>query len=289
MKQLKFPLQYGQAIVLQGNYSGSAADFSALARLTHTELLDNAGEIPHTVCEDCSWQPPEGLYPMFASGTVDAFYDAERRQCRLYVKTPERLHRNRLAVFIWQMSVAGAAVASVMRGNKAHLMHCSMLEKSGRALLLCGESGIGKSTSVRRYKAAGGTAIADDMVLLEHAPDGRLYAYRLPTWSACRENGLDGLDYPFAPPLEVAGVLAISRGEEREALEMISRAEYYAQIYRCSFFHYLWNCGQLPEAEKSLLASVLKESVDKIAAIFPPQAFMAHLDGDINATLGAIL
>lgn len=288
MKQLKLSLQHEQAIVLQGNYGGSAADFSTLARLTHTELLDDNSIVPHALCEDLHAELPTQLPQMFASGTVDAFYDPERRQCRVFVKTPERLHRHRLAVFIWQMSVTGGAAAAIQRGNKAHLMHCSMLEKSGRALLLCGESGIGKSTSVRRYKAAGGEAVADDMIMLEHAPDGKLYAYRLPTWSACRED-LSNLDYPFSPPLEVSGILAISRGLERESLESISPAEFYAQLYRCSFFHYLWNCGNLPAAEKTVLAGVLKESVDKMTAMFPPRAFMAHLQGNIAETLGAIL
>ena len=288
MDKVKFPLQHAQAIVLQGNYSGSAADFSVLARLTHTELLEQECAIPHAVCEDIGQQPPDGLVPMYISKVVDAFYDQSTRQCRLYVKRPEYLERHPLGVFIWQMSLIGASAAAIMRGSKVHLMHCAMLEKANRALLLCGESGIGKSTSVRRFKAAGGTAISDDMVMLEHASDGKLYAYHLPTWSACRE-GLEGLDYPFAPPLEVVGVLAISRDEQCESVKSISRAEFFAQLYRCSFFHYLWSCGNLPEAEKNLLASVIQESTGKMVSRFAPQAFFANLNGDIASTLKGLL
>ena len=48
--------------MLQGNYSGSAADFSALARLMHTDLLEQPKALPNVVCEDTEWKVPENLF-----------------------------------------------------------------------------------------------------------------------------------------------------------------------------------------------------------------------------------
>ena len=76
---------------------------------------------------------------------------------------------------------------------------------------------------------------------------------------------------------------------EQEKIEELSRVEFFAQLYRCSFFHYLWNCGNLPEADKQLLASVLRDSVEKIADKFAPRVLMAHLHGDISTTLRGVL
>ena len=291
MSQIKLPLQCGEAIVLQGNYDGSAADFSALARLTHTGLLANTEQVPHSVCENPDWQVPVHLHKLFNSGTVDVFYDSERKQCRMQIKTPDRLCRHKLGVFLWQISVIGASMCAILRGSKSHLMHCAMLEKDQRALLLCGESGIGKSTSVRRYREAGGQAVADDMVLLEYTSNDNIYVHRLPTWSSCRENAesLELLSYPFNPPLRLDGVLAISRGQECESIKPVSQAEFFAQIYRCMFFHYLNICGNLPDWEKKQLAQVLRTSCTELTKRYVPRAFFAHLQGNITETLKEIL
>ncbi len=287
MKYLTFPLQHEQAIVLQGDCSGSAADIALLARLTNTTLLENNTELPMVVWEEPGKRPPEDAACVYWTKTVKMVYNPEEQNFHLYLKDDSQLHRSIYGIFMWQLSTICAAASALLRGKNVQLVHCSMLEKDDQALLLLGESGIGKSTSVRRWQEAGNIACADDMVLLEYAEDGIL-VHRLPTWSACRVQ-LEGRLYPFDPPLKLKNVLAITRGSDHEYVGEISRAEFFAQLYRCCFFHYLPIAPNLPKKEQKMLADAIRKSTARLTDEFKPLAFFAHLDGDIAKTLGEFL
>lgn len=289
MKYCCLPLLQGQAIVLQGNYPDTAADPVILADLMCVSLRAEAPTVPAVVVwEDADRTPPHNAVFVYQSKTVHITYQAESQSFHFYMQDMARLQKTEYAILLWQLSVICAGTGMILRGSPVQMIHCSMLEKEDQSLLLLGESGIGKSTSAKRWAAAGGTATADDAVLLEYAADGGILVHRLPTWSACRLR-LDGRSYPFSPPLKLKNVLAVSRGEDREYIRAITKAEFYAQLYRCGFYHYLPIAGKLPPEEQKMLAAKIKDFTDILTNRHKPQALFAHLEGSIAETLGDLL
>lgn len=287
IKQLDFPLLQGGAITLQGGFSESAADLSLLARLVNIRLHEQLSDAPSVVGSGDALHVPDGAVCVYQCKTLNVWYDPEKKVFRVLLRDKSCLTQHVYGVFLWHLSVVYGALAALLQGKKVQLMHCSMLEKSDQALLLLGESGIGKSTSMRRWQESGGEAVADDMVLLEYLED-KIVVHRLPTWSACRIS-LDGRVYAYEPPLQLKNVLAITRGETEESVQEISKAEYYAQLYRCGFFHYAAIAQKLPPDVQKMLAALLRDFTDILTARFKPQAFFAHLDGNIKESLGVFL
>lgn len=104
-------------------------------------------------------------------------------------------------------------------GKRVCPLHGSAFAMADRdeAVVLFGQSGIGKSTAMRRAMSQGGRKISDDMLLLTISDDNRLFVQALPTWSGLWSSTLT----PEAKAqtqcyYEVKGVFALHRGEEDE-------------------------------------------------------------------------
>lgn len=182
-------------------------------------------------------------------------------------------------------------ISAILRGSKLAVVHGTLLElPDGRGVLLHAESTVGKSTTSRRWEAAGGKYTADDMILLEYdTPDG-IIAHPLPTWSRCAQS-LEGLCYPVEKCIPLAGVLVLSRakGDEPESIRTIPYPEYLCQVYQsCIYFHRLW-IKIFPEAEQKVLIDNYQACARKLCSLFPPRALMARLDGDLRETLKEFL
>ena len=188
-----------------------------------------------------------------------------------------------IPVGLWQLGLLTACISTVLRGARILPVHGALLAVSKGGLLLCGQSGMGKSTTSRRWRAAGGSVPADDMVLLECGGE-EVIAHPLPTWSRCRES-LEGASYPFEPALPVAGVFALARGEEREELKEAASREFFMSIYSacCCFASPLVRL--LPQEERERLLAAIRETADRLAEVSPPTALFAHLDGNLQKTL----
>ena len=70
-----------------------------------------------------------------------------------------------------------------MMARECSMVHGALMARDGRGVLLCGPSGIGKSTTAGRMKAEGFEVLADDCFLLRRSADGAYFARPLPTWS----------------------------------------------------------------------------------------------------------
>ena len=151
MQHNNMPLYNGGAIRLQGCYdSGSALNFEVLARLTHTELLHDDVNDAHVVVMAPGTPLPDNAILSYGSKSLQTVYDSELRQFRLYLKDGYPQQVPYYGVYAWQVSIVCACTAALLRGQPVLMMHCAMLERDGKAVLLCGESGMGKSTSTRR-------------------------------------------------------------------------------------------------------------------------------------------
>jgi hypothetical protein len=115
--------------------------------------------------------------------------------------------------------------------REAFLFHSSVIEHEGKAVVLFGPSGIGKSTAAKFSREWGYRVMASDQVYL-HINEGRLWASASPTRNP---------DIPRCPlswvtnPLEVKAMFALKRTGELEAKpldrpEMTRRL--FAEIFR---------------------------------------------------------
>ena len=114
--------------------------------------------------------------------------------------------------FVLQMTLVLGSLNALLKGREALLVHCSTLETERGAVLLFGESGMGKSTASRRWRAQGGKCISDDMALLDFSGGDQVYVRRMPTWSACREEKNEW-NYPADEELPLVDVLALGRSK----------------------------------------------------------------------------
>lgn len=160
------------------------------------------------------------------------------------------------------------------------LLHGALLAlpETGRAVVLFAESGVGKSTASRRFAAQGGTALADDKLLLTFLPDGRLVAQPTPTWSQLAP-GRD-ISVAFAAPVPVAAVLMLTRGEG-DRIEEAPEADWRITLCR-GFGNVLFNpVGWLPEeVRKAVMAAALPRA-EELRRRFGTRQLCGDLKGDI--------
>ncbi len=94
------------------------------------------------------------------------------------------------------------------------VVHATAVSAYGRALLICGPSGSGKSALALRLMALGAGLIADDRTLLRAQPDGPPLAERPPGLpSAIEARGLGVLSVDLSPRAPVVAVLDLTRPE----------------------------------------------------------------------------
>ena len=232
-----------------------------------------------SVCSDES--------PIFTTGPLAVFFNRKEQNFRLNFLYPlpelKLVHK----IYIYQVMITFGVLSAMLRGIKLIPVHGALLDNGSEALLLCGESGVGKSTTARRWRESGGQCYADDLILIDYSGE-EFFAHPLPTWSICKES-LEGQFYPFNRKLPLKSVLGLSRGEVREYIAPISEDDFLAQLYRSAFFHILAIGGCLPEKEQKQLGNTVWSGVENLAAKFPPCGLFAHLKGDLKSTLGGYL
>ena len=177
---------------------------------------------------------------------------------------------------------AHAAAIAKKENASFNLMHGALLEeKDNNCTLLFGESGIGKSTSVRRYRAGGGSACADDMFFL-YMKEGRFYARRMPTWSAV-VSGKNEKCYDFNTEFAVRRVLLLLRDDKVEHIGEVSIEQYKLSLLKSASETSNWLLPFMPE--RDAVVDHLLNFCSQVCRSYQPKAFFAHLDFDIMASL----
>ena len=223
---------------------------------------------------------PEQRHTLRSTPLTETAYSADWSHVLIagWKKTPKRPYYYRC--YVWQTALNYAGMNAILRGENAVLTHCAVLETERGAVLLFGESGMGKSTASARWRANGGKCVSDDMALLDFSGcDGEVFVRRMPTWSACRE-GKNEWNYPAGEELPLTGVLALGRSESgRDEIVKISTAQFFAQCYRSMFYWNLFYAKVLPEEKQTVLADRIHVWTERITSRFAPQALLTALEG----------
>jgi len=227
---------------------------------------------------------PQGSLFVVDHPTVQMVLE-ERTLCYRVFVQPELDMTERRLVSLFRFTVLLAILSGMFRSGRIAALHGVLLEDDdGRGMLLCGQSGIGKSTTMRRWKAGGGKVYADDLVLLEEDGTGGYMASPFPTWSRCRQK-LEGECFPVSHKVELKALLEATRSQTgREYIGEVTEVEYFSAVYNALFLHMGYLIKDHPEKYCGELAGKSKDFAVKLAGHFKPGAFFADLNADIRKT-----
>lgn len=204
-----------------------------------------------------------------------------------FIQTPTGRTPNYFAFEAQKLLLLAHASAIAKKENDSfNLMHGALLEEEKNSCtLLFGESGIGKSTSVRRYQSSGGKAVADDMFFL-YIKAGNFFARRMPTWSAV-VAGKNPDVYDFGTEFAVRRIFLLLRDEHEEHIGEVSPKQYSISLLKSASETSNWLFPFMPQVERNIAVDHLLSFCSRLCRKYPPQAFFANLNGDIMQTLGA--
>ena len=271
---------------MQADGPENAMSFDGFGELLCLKPETAGGEVAPDVELIAPGGMPEGRFVIRDQSLTEIAYavDWSRVLIAGWKKRPRRPHYYNCCV--WQAALICACMNALLRGVKAVPVHGAVLENERGAMLLFGESGMGKSTAFARWRSGGGAGYSDDMALMDFSgADGMIRLRRLPTWSACRE-GRNEWDYPAGDELPLACVLALGRSETGEdELVNLSPAQFFAQCYRSMFYWVLCYAKSLPADLQKRLADAVRSMTERVAAQYAPRALLTSLDGTRLAEL----
>lgn len=280
-RQIAIRLHDGSRIVIRAEGQETVIPFLGMAQLLCVKedaVTDESADV-ELIKPD---RMPEKRYTQRSTSLTDIAYAKDWNQVLIagWKREPRTpvYYRN----YVWQATLIFACLNSILHGGKALLVHCATLETDRGAVLLFGESGMGKSTASTRWRAYGGKCVSDDMALLDFSGEETVYVRRMPTWSVCRE-GRNEWNYPSREEIPLAGVLALGRSKSgHDEIVPISRAQYFAQCYRSMFYWFVFAAAALPDVMKERLASRVRMYTEIITGKFPPRALLSALEGNIT-------
>lgn len=86
----------------------------------------------------------------------------------------------------------GNCIAIIMTQRKKIVLHGSTVAMGDKTVLVCGDSGTGKSTTAMALIGKGGMLLADDISVLDVESDGMVYSYPgFPEQKLCRDAAVD--------------------------------------------------------------------------------------------------
>lgn len=284
-RRLTILLHNGGSIVIQADAPEEAIAFDGLGELLcRKPETDESAEAPDVELVEPG-EMPEKRHVIRDTGLTEIAYmdNWSRILIAGWKKTPRRTHY--YCCYVWQAALICAGMNALLRGENAVLIHCAVLETVRGAVLIFGESGMGKSTAFRRWHEDGRKGFSDDMALLDFSGDDGIHVRRMPTWSACREEKNEW-NYPANEELPLAGVLALGRSETgMDKITTLSPAQFFAQCYRSMFYWNLFYANNLPEEKQRFLTNRIRTQTEIIAGMFPPRALLTVPEGSGLAEL----
>ena len=189
MSELVLPLRTGSPLIVRDSAAGRPGCLNRLALLTGGKVRD-AVSAASPQCE-ITVEAPSGrsCSELAAWRRYALLLDRDNDGFVITLRKGETGSPPPIPVGLWQLGLLTACISAVLRGARILPVHGALLAVSKGGLLLCGQSGMGKSTTSRRWQAAGGSVPADDMVLLEYGGEelmeGASREFLMSIYSAC--------------------------------------------------------------------------------------------------------
>ncbi len=284
-RRLTIGLHDGGSVVMQADGPEEEISFDGLGGLLCLPVVESEQETADVELIALD-RMPEGCHLLKTTPLTEIVYTADWSRVLIagWKKKPRRKHY--YLCYVWQTALIYAGLNAILREENAVLVHCTVLETDRGAILIFGESGMGKSTASARWRANGGKCVSDDMALLDFSgSDGEIYVRRMPTWSDCRE-GKNEWNYPAGEEIPLVGVLALGRSETgHDEIVPLSPAQFFAQCYRSMFYWDLFYAKELPEEKQRILTDRIRALAELITKRFAPRALLTVLEGDLKTVI----
>ena len=173
-----------------------------------------------------------------------------------------------------------------MLKGEIYMVHGALMSKNGRCVLLCGPSGIGKSTTAGRMKAEGFEVLADDCFLLRRDGSGRYWARPLPTWSIYLFGKEALAECDARREFPVFRLFILGRREERyiplePKMALLGCANAFTDMVK-------WHTFRYPDDLASALIERALSAAERLTAELPCGALQLTLDCEISRLLPEI-
>jgi len=173
-----------------------------------------------------------------------------------------------------------------MLSRECSMVHGALMERNGRGILLCGPSGIGKSTTARRMADEGFRVLADDCFLLRRDGGGKYWARPLPTWSVYLFGKEALAECDARREFSVSRLFILGRREERfTALEpqmaLLGCANAFTDMVK-------WHTFRYPAALESALIDRALSAAETLTGELPCGALQLTIDCNISRLLPEI-
>ena len=192
---------------------------------------------------------------------------------RDFDETPAELEHSRWCN-VRRLAFQGMAPHILRR--ECFVVHGALLERDGKALLLCGPSGIGKSTTSLRL-AKSMTILADDCFCL-YRREGAWYARPLPTWSSYLFGKARLAKCEARHETRVARLVIIGRNAEKyteltPGEAMLGVANSFTEMVK-------WHVERFPEKLRSPLLAAAVDGASELSRTLPAGALQLTLECD---------
>ncbi len=272
-----------ETLRLRASGAAAAAGLAALGKLLGCTALPPEGMRPDAELREPEAEPesgekqsPETLFAMRSHRVL--WDDGIPVLCR----RPRLLYEERHRPVEWRILLALAAARAAADGRHIALLHGALLGEPFPGTVLFGASGIGKSTTMKRYRAAGGDGSADDQILL--GQQGGVPVVRpLPSWKTFR-NDPAMCTVPLVP---LSRLLCLDQAErtEAESIRALERQTFQLRLFNAFLEHVSYTLRTLPNPERRNAAETICATVQRLSRQFEPRVLAARLDGDIMKTL----
>ena len=170
-----------------------------------------------------------------------------------------------------------------MLSRECSMVHGALMERDGRGMLLCGPSGIGKSTTARRMADEGFSVLADDCFLLRRDACGRDWARPLLMWSAYLFGKETLVECDARREFPVSRLFILGRREERfTALEpqmaLLGCANAFTDMVK-------WHTFRFPGELAAALIDRALAAAETLTCELPCGALQLTLDCNISRLL----
>lgn len=261
-----------------------------------TRLAQLLGVTPKRCCDDFReaqtviFSPAEAHRATGESGEVTtcAGYEIKRNRRSVHLMMTESGEVDELARVRYPLMML--IMQTMLNGEPCILFHGALLERSdGAATVVIASSGVGKSTTARRFIAGGGKAQFDDQMLLcwrETASGSPEFSvHGLPTWSRVFQDGLGRECFGFERKYSLRQLYCLGRGEGAEEIRPLPLAVWHGQLVAAMLEHLVWPQAILSGDEKVAMGKFCWQLAQQLDRVFRPQQLAATLDGDLHRTL----
>lgn len=200
---------------------------------------------------------------------------------RDFDETPEELEHSRWRN-VRRVTFQGL-VPHILR-RECFIVHGALLENGDGGMLLCGPSGVGKSTtSLRLSKFM--NILADDIFCL-YRRDGNWYARPLPTWSSYLFGKVRLAKCEARHEAPVKQLLIIGRSAEKYTAlppgeAMLGVANSFTDMIK-------WHIERYPGELRSELLAAAVDGAAELARTLPAGALQLSLECDVHALLADV-